>query len=150
MPVLFPLKDSGSDDEGGTIERRVLETLGAHPIIMGSIQRCTIEQIPWWIDIDERITSDNFDDLPEELEETLRIDDITVPEQPPLFGNASLTRDIYSFLQTTAAANNVDGDSNPPFVFYAGSDKLNPVPFFVLNKLAPGFVGGFMSALVHT
>ena len=31
-----------------------------------------------------------------------------------------------------------------------GSGAMNSVPFFSLAKLAPGWVGGYMSGLVHT
>jgi hypothetical protein len=37
-----------------------------------------------------------------------------------------------------------------PLVFYAGSEKLNPVPMFVIAQLDDTCAGGFLSALVHT
>ncbi len=34
--------------------------------------------------------------------------------------------------------------------FYVGSEKMNPVPLFLLGKLGDGIVGGLLTALVHT
>jgi hypothetical protein len=34
--------------------------------------------------------------------------------------------------------------------FYCGSEKMNPVPLFVLCKFSDTVVGGFLSAIVHT
>jgi hypothetical protein len=40
--------------------------------------------------------------------------------------------------------------SEMPLIFYSGSEKLNPVPFFIVCRFSPTIVGGFMSAVVHT
>ena len=56
---------------------------------------------------------------------------------------------MYSSLPGESVLKWVSG-KEVPLVFYAGSGKLNPLPFFVLGKMAPGVVGGFISALVHT
>ena len=39
-----------------------------------------------------------------------------------------------------------------PLLFYAGSERLNPLPVFALGRLAPGEgpLGGFLSTVVHT
>lgn len=37
-----------------------------------------------------------------------------------------------------------------PLVFYCGSEKMNPVPLFVLFRATPSIAIGFYSALVHT
>jgi hypothetical protein len=55
-----------------------------------------------------------------------------------LFGDA--TAEIMGFL----------GEKGKPLIFHAGSEKLNPVPFFVVGRLADGLVGGFISAVIHT
>jgi hypothetical protein len=41
-------------------------------------------------------------------------------------------------------------DGRPPLVFYCGSEKLNPVPLFVISRLASNVFGGFISAIIHT
>ena len=34
--------------------------------------------------------------------------------------------------------------------FYAGSEKLNPIPFFWVARLSPTLVAGYIGAVVHT
>ena len=38
----------------------------------------------------------------------------------------------------------------PTITVYAGEDKLNPVIVFFLTKLAPGWVGGALTAVNYT
>ena len=37
-----------------------------------------------------------------------------------------------------------------PIYFYAGSEKLNPVPTFIIGKISENLFGGFISGLMHT
>lgn len=60
-----------------------------------------------------------------------------------MFGD--LTEEVFQLLKEK------EGEGEQPLLmFHAGSEKLNPVPFFVLSRLADGLVGGFVSAVVHT
>ena len=34
--------------------------------------------------------------------------------------------------------------------FYAGSERMNPVPLMVLGEMHRGLLGGFISGLIHT
>ena len=38
----------------------------------------------------------------------------------------------------------------PSVTIYAGEDKLNPVVVFMLTHLAPGWVGGVLTAVIYT
>eukprot|EP00959_Pyramimonas_sp_CCMP1952_P308662 6460147-Pyramimonas_sp.AAC.1 len=121
--------ESATGNHNRLTAREVLETLGAHPEIVGRV--CEPRDCPWWLDVDDNVDEDEWDDSEE--------------SGPPLFGKASVTREIHAFLSQSH-----DEHDCPPLVFYAGSDKLNPVPLFVLSTLAPNLVGGWISALVHT
>jgi len=59
--------------------------------------------------------------------------------------------DLFGFAEEASASDIQALFGEPgPIVFYAGSGALNPLPVFVLGKMAPGVVGGFASTLVHT
>lgn len=72
---------------------------------------------------------DNDSPSPEEMEEM---------EYAALFGLH--TQEVLQMLSRLQA----------PVVFYAGSEKLNPVPLLAIGMLKEGLAGGFMSAVIHT
>lgn len=44
----------------------------------------------------------------------------------------------------------LSSSSMKPLIFYCGSNLLNPVPLFIVSRLSPSLVGGFISAIIHT
>ncbi len=99
----------------------MLALLGAHGQLLGSVTA---------LDLDERRHGGNGDDG----------GGVT----------ASLAEAMFPRAGPQAALSLLSRCGEPPLAFYAGSEKMNPVPLFVLGKLHDGLVGGFMSTLVHT
>ena len=51
---------------------------------------------------------------------------------------------------TNASSSSAASSGNRILAFYAGSEKLNPVPLFIVSRLSADLVGGFVSAVIHT
>jgi hypothetical protein len=98
----------------------VLEALGAHPVLIKNI---TIPKKSATGAVPKKSDHEEEDE----------------DEDAGVFGK--LSAELFEKLT-------VDGIT--PFVFYCGSGKLNPVPLFVISRLAPNVLGGFLSAIVHT
>ena len=121
--------------EGPVSPEGILKLLGAHPQLLSSISDRSSD-IQW----------DCRSGHPEE--EGQDEDD----EGGHLFQSAAIMAEVQKLLSRSSPTASCEGarSSMKTLVFYAGSEKLNPVPFFVLGPISPGLVGGFMSALVHT
>jgi len=128
LPILMPFPSAEA-----LTAQAVLHILGAHQQLLGSVRDVT-DQVSWCLE-DTGEASGN-----EEEEEE---------EDQQLFETRESTRAVHQLL--TGRSGTLPGPGGqPPLVFYAGSERLNPVPFFVLGRMASGLVGGFMSVLIHT
>ena len=46
--------------------------------------------------------------------------------------------------------NNNNNNKRPILIFQSGSEKLNPVLFFILVEFESGYIGGLVTGLIHT
>ena len=71
-----------------------------------------------------------------------------------LTGNAKLgSGEIKSNLDPSVSSLGYTDSSHQPVKllgFYAGSERMNPVPLMVLSEMYRGLLGGFISGLIHT
>jgi hypothetical protein len=80
-----------------------------------------------------------------------------------LKGNSVATADAVDSAETDDDGSKIFGELNSyvfeklagesrdgVLIFYCGSDKLNPIPLFIVCKFSPTVIGGFLSAIVHT
>ena len=135
VPMLLPWPPS----EGPIRPEGVLRLLGAHPQLLSSISDRSSE-VQW-------DCSRSGGRSEEEGQEGQDEDD---DGDHLLFQSAEIMTEVQKLLSRSSPTASHEDSSMKPLVFYAGSEKLNPVPFFVLGPISPGLIGGFMSALVHT
>ena len=96
------------------------------------------------------------DQLMASIHQTTQEDLATIVQHGDLFGNEFLfiSQSNPSFHitdQVFKAITLPDANGNKafPLLFHCGSEQLNPVPVFIVGKMAPNLVGGFVSATVH-
>ena len=120
LPILINLADGEELNAAA-----VLQALGAHKQLLSSVKSFVMEGL-----------LHNQEDAEEK--EKLSLD-----EDNPDDDVRNLSK-LYNCLRTSSAVD------MKPLIFYCGSDKLNPVPFFVVTRLSPSLVGGFISGIIHT
>lgn len=123
LPILIYLAEGENMNAAA-----VLQALGAHEQLLSSVKSFEMEGL-----------LQNKEDVIEK--EELSLDKIE--EDNPDDDTRNLSK-IYNSLRKSSAVD------MKPLIFYCGSDKLNPVPFFVVTRLSQCLVGGFVSGIVHT
>lgn len=133
---------------------KILQILGAHSQLIDSVEIVSPTDIlkyffvsdtcrdELWINENTNSTTNNEEDL--HVEENIKkivIQDPIVCEMAELLSGRKLNDNkdnIYDIINENCV------------LFYAGSERLNPVPVLLLGPVGPGLVGGFISAVVHT
>ena len=123
LPILIELKEGEVELDA----RTVLRALGAHVELSSSVNCFEMEQLL------RDLTDDDGADM----------------TQLSGLYNCLLSLSTSS-VESSAAPQVINSGVMKPLIFYCGSDLLNPIPLFIVSRLSPSLVGGFISAIIHT